>query len=429
MDTIFALASAPGKAGVAVIRVSGPDAHEAVGNMARKALPDRGMTLCNLCDDDSQVIDNALILSFSAPASFTGEDVVEIQGHGSVASVSAILAELSKQNGCRIAKPGEFTRRALENGKMDLAQVEGLADLIDAETETQRKQAHRLLSGELGRLADGWRTKLIRAASLIEATIDFADEDVPVDVTPEVNALVAEVMNDLERQTQGVRIAERIRTGFEVAIVGPPNAGKSTLLNALAGRKAAITSDVAGTTRDVIEVRMDLAGLPVTILDTAGVRKTDDEVEVLGIELAQTRAAEADVRVFLSDDGKAVDGVDVLEGDIVLRSKADLSGDASDAVSGLTGLGVDQLIERLAKTLENRGKSAGLATRERHKEAMEKALIALNTSTSILMSGPDAYDLAAEELRTAIRALEALVGRIDVENLLDEIFASFCLGK
>ncbi len=428
MDTIFALASAQGKAGVAVIRLSGPDAHSAAAGMTGGALPARGMSLRVLRDADGARLDDGLVLTFKAPASFTGEDVAELQIHGSTASVNAVMRCLSETDGLRLADPGEFTRRALENGKMDLAQVEGLADLIDAETEAQRKQAQTILAGELGKLAERWRRDLIRAASLLEALIDFADEEVPTDVTPEVRELISGVMADLKREADGVQIAERIRTGFEVAIVGLPNAGKSTLLNALAGRDAAITSEYAGTTRDVIEVRMDLAGLPVTLLDTAGLRDTDDHVESLGIALAKKRAEAADLRVFLSDEPLHL-GVDIQPDDIQVAPKADLRRPQVGGVSGKTGQGIDQLISNISRVLSDRTTSHGIAIRERHRIALTKALDALTAAMSVLESGPDLYDIAAEEMRTAIRALETLVGRIGVEDLLDEIFSSFCLGK
>ena len=430
MDTIFALASAPGKAGVSVLRVSGPDAYQGAEILCQTPIKGRGMWLRALTDDDGQILDHALVLGFQSPASFTGEDVVEYHLHGSIATVRSVLSSLSHLSGHRMAEPGEFTRRALQNGKMDLPQIEGLADLIDAETEAQRKQAQRLLAGELGDVAAQWRIKLVRAASLIEATIDFADEDVPEDVTPEVDLLLTEVLDQIGAELDGLRMAERIRHGFEVAIVGAPNAGKSTLLNALAGRKAAITSDVAGTTRDVIEVRMDLDGLPVTILDTAGLRDTDDKVEKLGIDLARQRAAAADIRVFLSENGDRDDSLWV-EGDVIVLAKADLRPEEQRgrAVSGETGAGVDRLVSELSSILVERGASAGLATRERHRIALAEARDGLISALAILSRGGEAYDLAAEDMRRAIRALEFLVGRIDVESLLDEIFASFCLGK
>ncbi|GAB4551095.1 MAG: tRNA uridine-5-carboxymethylaminomethyl(34) synthesis GTPase MnmE [Ruegeria sp.] len=428
MDTIFALASAQGKAGVAVIRLSGPLAHRAAAELSGGDLPARGMRVREFRAPDGSRLDDGLVLTFQGPASFTGEDVAELQIHGSTAAVNAVLRTLVDMDGLRMAEPGEFTRRALENGKLDLAQVEGLADLIDAETEAQRKQAQTILAGELGNLAERWRRDLIRAASLLEAVIDFADEEVPTDVTPEVRQLIAGVMADLDRESRGVRIAERIRTGFEVAIVGPPNAGKSTLLNALAGREAAITSEYAGTTRDVIEVRMDLAGLPVTLLDTAGLRETKDHVENLGIALARDRADKADLRVFLTEDPDQL-GITFQPGDIHVLPKSDLRGGSESGVSGKTGQGVDRLIDQISRVLSDRTATSGIATRERHRSAMQRASAALTESLKVLESGPDLYDIAAEELRTAIRALESLVGRVDVENLLDEIFASFCLGK
>ena len=428
MDTIFALASAQGKAGVAVIRLSGPEAHKSANLLAGGGLSSRGMHLRTLRTPDGFRLDDGLVLTFQGPSSFTGEDVTELQIHGSTASINAILRCLSDMDGFRLAEPGEFTRRALENGKMDLAQVEGLADLIDAETEAQRKQAQTILAGALGTLAERWRRDLIRAASLLEAVIDFADEEVPTDVTPEVCALISGVKEDLMREVNGVRIAERIRSGFEVAIVGPPNVGKSTLLNALAGRKAAITSEYAGTTRDVIEVRMDLAGLPVTLLDTAGLRESEDYVESLGIELARSRVEAADMRVFLTDTPEGL-GVPIQDGDIHVLPKIDLHEVSAHGISGKTGQGIDQLINNIVHVLSHRTTSHGIATRERHRIAMTRASESLSAAQTVLDSGPDMYDIATEELRIAIRALASLVGRIDVETLLDEIFASFCLGK
>lgn len=427
MDTIFALASAQGKAGVAVIRISGPQAHS-VGKTVCGPIPDRGTGVRTLRDADGQALDEALVVTFRAPGSFTGEDVVEFQTHGSTAVVSGVLARLSEFPDVRQAEPGEFTRRALENGKLDLAQVEGLADLIDSETEAQRKQAHKILAGDLGTLTENWRRDLIRAASLIEVTIDFADEEVPVDVTPEVTALLTRVQEDLARETAGVRIAERIRSGFEVAIIGAPNVGKSTLLNALAGREAAITSEYAGTTRDVIEVRMDLAGLPVTLLDTAGLRETDDHVEGIGISRAKERAEAADLRVFLAEADEELD-IAFQPNDIRMLPKADMRSDKDNAISGKSGEGVDILVSKISAALKEKTASVGVATRERHRDAMKAAQENLVAAQRVLETGPDFYDIAAEDLRSAIRALEMLVGRVGVENLLDEIFSSFCLGK
>ena len=428
MDTIFALASAQGKAGVAVIRVSGPSALEVGSTLSGKALPDRGMTFSILKNDTGEVLDEALVLSFRGPESFTGEDVVEFQVHGSNAVVAAMLDELEKLSDVRLAEPGEFTRRAMDNAKLDLTQVEGLADLIDAETEMQRKQAQVILSGGLRKIADRWRSDLIRAASLIEVTIDFADEDVPVDVTPEVNKLLSGVMFDLNREIEGFSVSERIRSGFEVAIIGAPNVGKSTLLNALAGRDAAITSEYAGTTRDVIEVRMDLNGLPVTLLDTAGLRDTDDHVEGIGIQRARDRAEQADLRVFLANEHEVLD-VRFVDGDIRLFPKADMRQSPDGAISGKTGEGIDSLVQHVFETLKNRSVHAGISTRARHRNALNRCSQSLERAIHVLKDGPEFYDIAAEEMRSAIRSIEGLIGRIGVENLLDEIFSSFCLGK
>lgn len=424
MDTIYALASARGKAGVAVLRLSGPGSHAAVAGLCGPLPEPRRASLRRLVKDGVE-LDQALVILFPEGESFTGEAAAELHLHGSLAVVHAVMQALAGEYGLRLAEPGEFTRRALENGKLDLAQVEGLADLIEAETEAQRRQALRVLSGAIGRRAEEWREKLIRAAALIEATIDFADEDVPVDVAPEVLALGHAVLADLRREALGGRAAERIRDGFEVAIIGAPNAGKSTLLNALAGREAAITSEIAGTTRDVIEVRMDIRGLAVTLLDTAGLRETEDQVERIGIDRALSRARMADLRVFLISD-EALPGIEPEDGDILIRGKADLGG---GGVSGKTGQGIAELIEEIGTRLLERSASAGVITRERHRLAIERAIEAMESAMSEVEKGTARAELAAAELRIALRALEALVGRVDVENLLDEIFSSFCIGK
>jgi tRNA modification GTPase len=317
----------------------------------------------------------------------------------------------------------------LENGKLDLAQVEGLADLIDAETEAQQRQAMRILSGAVGERAQGWRQKLVRAAALIEASIDFADEDVPVDVSPEVCVLLTTVRQELHTEVSGAHSAERLRDGFEVAIVGPPNAGKSTLLNALAGREAAITSARAGTTRDVIEVRMNLSGLPVTVLDTAGLRESEDELEAIGIERALQRAEMADLRVFLVDESDDHRFLLPKSGDIVLLSKGDLRQSEDGTVSGKTGLGVDRLIGRIVSELDQRVARIGVMTRERHIVAMGRAIVAMESAIDELGRSGWRGELVADELSVAVRSLDQLVGRVDVENLLDEIFSSFCIGK
>ncbi|KEJ90648.1 tRNA uridine-5-carboxymethylaminomethyl(34) synthesis GTPase MnmE [Sulfitobacter donghicola] len=428
MDTIFAQATALGRAGVSIVRVSGPLAHEICTDLVGKLPEARSSALRMVRDTAGEYIDQALVLRFDGPDSFTGEDVVELHLHGSIAIMRRVLDLLGSFDGARLAEAGEFTRRALDNGQMDLVQVEGLADLIEAETEAQRKQALRVLSGVLGSKVDDWRRSLIRAAALMEATIDFADEEVPVDVSDEVRALLQQVDHELEAEIKGTKSAERIRTGFEVAIIGAPNVGKSTLLNRLAGREAAITSNVAGTTRDVIEVRMDIGGLPVTLLDTAGIRESEDEIETLGVELALRRANDADLRIFLLDSGDNPP-FEPKECDIILYSKGDLTDEPYPSISGKTGKGIEETLENIQGILEEQASGAGLATHERHARAMQDARGGLLTAIGLLDRGPDFYDLAAAELRLGIHALEVLVGRIDTENLLDEIFSSFCIGK
>lgn len=428
MDTIFALATAQGKAGVAIVRVSGPMACAACEALAGGVPVPHKTSLRRLKGRNGSLLDEAVVVFYPKNQSFTGEDVIEFQLHGSMAIVQAVSKELSELPGVRLAEAGEFTRRALENDRLDLAQIEGLADLIDAESEAQRVQALRVFEGKLGEKVESWRKDLIRAAALIEATIDFADEDVPTDVTPEVQELLDRVEVSLQAEVDGARIAERVREGFEVAIIGAPNAGKSTLLNALAGREAAITSEYAGTTRDVIEVRMDLYGIPVTFLDTAGLRETQDPVESIGIERAVSRAQRADLRVFL-----AVNETDFLlkpeREDLVVQAKADLYSGAEFAVSGKTGQGVSELVDRIAGVLQGRVALIGTAIRDRHRVALIGGLEGITSAKTGLQAGSFGYDLVAEDLRAIVRSLDSLIGRVDVEHLLDEIFASFCLGK
>ncbi|MEL6570497.1 MAG: tRNA uridine-5-carboxymethylaminomethyl(34) synthesis GTPase MnmE [Pseudomonadota bacterium] len=426
MDTIFALATAPGRAGVAVVRLSGPQSVAAAADFMRDVPTQRGVR--QIRNARGEVFDDALILRFDEGASFTGEEIVELHLHGSPAVVAAVLGLLGDHCALRPALPGEFTRRAMENGRLDLAQVEGLADLIDAETEDQRKQAQRVLSGALGQLADGWRGSLLRAAALLEAMIDFADEEVPQDTRPEVAALIEEVQSQMRREIAGVRIAERVRDGFEVAIVGRPNVGKSTLLNRIAGREAAITSEVAGTTRDVIEVRFDLSGMPVTFLDTAGLRDGQDEVEQIGVARARDRARLADLRIHMLGEGDKLQ-LDVVAGDMVVRAKDDLGVAEDLGVSGKTGAGVDVLLDRIADELSGRVATVGVAIRERHRIALVRATAHLEAAAAALVDGDGMIDLIAEDLRSAIRAVDSLVGRIDVEEVLGEIFSSFCIGK
>ncbi|MCA3506734.1 MAG: tRNA uridine-5-carboxymethylaminomethyl(34) synthesis GTPase MnmE [Rhodobacter sp.] len=427
MDTIFALATARGKAGVAIIRISGPASHDAVRHLAGD-VPEMRRAVLRTLRSGGEVLDQGLVLTFCEGSGFTGERAAELQLHGSTAVTSAVLKVLSGLPGLRQAEPGEFTRRALENDQLDLAQVEGLADLIDAETEIQRKQALRVLSGAIGKRAQLWRDKLIRTAALLEATIDFADEDVPVDVAPEVLEILNTLLAEFRAETDGVRIAERVRDGFEVAIIGRPNSGKSTLINMLAGREAALTSDVPGTTRDIVEVRMDLKGLAVTMLDTAGLRQTDDRIEQLGIGRARARAEAADLRVFLMDEAGLPDGMRPVPGDVVVRGKADL-GASGPAVSGLTGEGVQELVDQISAELSGRVAGSGTLTRERHRVALMRGIDALEAARIEVSKTAARTEIAAEHIRVAIRALESLLGGIGVEAVLDEVFSRFCIGK
>jgi len=427
LDTIFALASAPGKAGISIVRLSGPLAINVAEKLTKSKLKEKQPNLRVIYDSDNHFIDQALILIFRKPYSFTGENVVEFHLHGSSAVVSSVIKLLGNFKGLRSAEAGEFTRCALENGKIDLAQVEGLADLIDAETDAQHKQAARIFNGALGEKTKEWRAKLVKAGALLVATLDFADEEVPEEVTTEVGKLINMVLSDLDKEIIGVQTAERIRSGFEVAIVGAPNLGKSTLLNYLVGRDAAITSNVSGTTRDVIEVKLDLRGLPVTILDTAGIRKSDDKVEEIGISRALERSSLSDLRIVLTEDGEYPVGLKKRDTDIICIAKDDQGN--RGGVSGKTGAGIDRLKNNIWDILNDKAQYVGIATRERHKSSMVNAKKFLGNAVVSLRDGPEYYDITAEEIRAATSALDSLIGRIGVEDVLDEVFSSFCLGK
>ncbi|MEO1689245.1 MAG: tRNA uridine-5-carboxymethylaminomethyl(34) synthesis GTPase MnmE, partial [Pseudomonadota bacterium] len=370
-DTIFAPATARGASAVAVVRVSGPSADAALQALVGGLPEIRRSSVRVVRDPETGApLDEALVLRFGAGASFTGDAAFELQCHGGGAVVSAVLGALARLPGLRGAEPGEFTRRALDAGRLDLTQAEGLADLVSAETEAQRRQAFRAMQGALGEVAAAWRADLVRARALLEATIDFADEEVPEDVTPEVGAMVSGVAASLRAEVEGAFAAERLREGFEVAVLGAPNAGKSTLINAIARREVAITSPVPGTTRDVLEARVDLRGLPVTFLDTAGIRETEDEVERIGVARALQRAEDADVRVWLSTEGV---WPEAQEGDLRVWSKRDSGGEGL-CVSGLTGVGVEKLLDIVAARLERRAAGACRMTRERHRRAAAEAL-------------------------------------------------------
>lgn len=428
MDTIFALASARGKSGVAVIRLSGPRAH-AVARAVAGALPlPRQTALRSLRNAAGERLDTGLVVTFTQGASFTGEDVAEFMVHGSLATVAALESCLVQDHGLRLADPGEFTRRALENGVMDLTQVEGLGDLLEAETESQRRQALKVLDGAIGKLVGGWRAHLLKAAALVEVSIDFVEEDVG-NFDAQILAELTAVADQLTREIAGQGARERVQSGFEVAIVGSVNAGKSTLLNALAGREAAITSDVAGTTRDVIELRMDIGGYAVTLLDTAGLRDTDEPVESIGIDRGQKRARDADIRIILRDRPDSPPPVDVLPNDIVVFSKSDLHPGSVGGISGRTGEGLDMLIARIADMLSTRTPGDGVTVRRRHLQAMQQADTALSQAIEKLRTGAYIPELVAADIRQAMSSLDSLIGKIDVEDLLSDIFASFCIGK
>lgn len=425
MDTIVALATARGRAGVAVVRVSGPLADKVCRAVSRALPAPRTAALCGLHGPDGGLIDRGLVLRFPAPGSFTGEDVVEFHTHGSQPVIAALIAACLALSGVRAAEAGEFTRRAFHAGKLDLTQVEALADLLDAETEGQRRQAMRLLDGSTGRKVAEWREALLDALALCEASVDFADEDVPADLAPAALEVVDRLHADLSAQLAGRAAAERLREGFEVAIVGAVNTGKSTLLNTLAGREAAITSARAGTTRDVIEVRMDIDGLPVTLIDTAGLRETSDEVEQIGIARGQDRARRADLRIhLLADPDEVPQGLD--PGDIAILSRADLWG--QPGLSSVTGQGIPELLAMIRARLDDGGSQSALFSRARHFDKLARAATHLARAATHL-AGTLHWELAAEELRLALRALDGLVGRVDVEDVLGRIFASFCIGK
>lgn len=439
METIYALSSAAGRAGVAVIRVSGARAANAVEALTGAAPgPARGMSLRRFIDPaDGSPLDRGLLLWFPNPSSFTGEDVAEFHVHGGRAVVAGLLAGLAKVEGLRVAEAGEFTRRAFENGKLDLTEAEGLADLIDAETSAQRKQALRQMEGALGRLYEEWRGRLIRLLAYAEADIDFAEEDAGADeallrLSPEIEALANEIRAHLDDGRRG----ERLRDGVEVAIVGPPNVGKSSLLNRLAGREAAIVSEEAGTTRDVLEVRLDLGGVPVTLADTAGLREATGKIEKEGIRRALARAESADLRLVMvaatGEGGTVGDFALAREGDLRIVNKGDLGPGTEGAltVSALTGEGVEAVVATLTEKVVALFGAAEhpVISRARHREGLEACRDGLQRALEGLRGGRQG-ELVAEDLRLSARALGRITGRVDVEDLLDVVFRDFCIGK
>jgi tRNA modification GTPase len=437
-DTIYALSSGHLPAAIGVVRISGPRAGDALKALAGRLPEPRQAAFARVRDPlNGEIIDEALALWFPGPRSETGEDVVELQLHGGRAVIAAVFAALSRIDGLRFAEPGEFTRRAFENGKIDLTKVEGLADLIYADTEAQRRQALRQMQGLLGDHAEAWRIKLIEAQALVEAGIDFSDEaDVTNDVLQRSVATARELAREIADALNDAKRGERLREGLVVAIAGPPNAGKSTLLNRIARREAAIVSPYAGTTRDVIEVHLDLGGYPVTLLDTAGIRETDDPVEREGVMRAKARAAEADLVLWVVDATQPAPANADQPQSWIVHNKIDLKKPASYSaeqktfgISATSGEGVDGLITALSAYAEDVFgiQEPALVTRERQRRTLEDALSALDRAIVHGAGGQD--DIFAEELRMAARALGRLTGRVDIEDILDVIFRDFCIGK
>lgn len=451
--TIFALASGGARAGVAVVRLSGPAAADAISALCPgAALPAPRMAgLRDLIDPATgDLLDRALVLRFAAPGSFTGEDVAEFHLHGGPAVVEGVLSALGRIGGLRPAEAGEFTRRAFVNGKMDLTQAEAIADLVAAETAEQRRQALDQAAGSLGKLYEDWRRRLIGAISHVEATIDFADEDLPEEIDRAARDRLAVLAEEISAHLNDGRRGEWLRSGVHLALLGRPNAGKSTLLNLLAGRDAAIVSETAGTTRDVIEVHLDLGGVPVIVADTAGLRDSEDAIEQEGVRRAADRADRADLRLLvlepedwpdvpadlraLTADGRAM----------VLLNKADLAGWGGRAADGAnldgapvlplsakTGEGVDAFLADLTARVRGfalaGGGAAPAPTRARHRHALEEARASLEAA--LAGWSDQGAELTAEDLRLAARAVGRITGRVDVEDLLDVIFSDFCIGK
>ncbi|WP_243369052.1 tRNA uridine-5-carboxymethylaminomethyl(34) synthesis GTPase MnmE [Microvirga solisilvae] len=432
-DTIFATASGHGRAAVCIIRISGPESRTILESLGGSVPEPRHAAVRILRESKTgEPLDQALVLWMPGPRSFTGEDQAELHIHGGLATRAAILKVLSSIPNCRPAEAGEFTRRAFLNGRMDLSQVEGLADVIDAETEAQRRQAMFQLEGRLGNAAERWREGILLALALLEASLDFSDEgDVPEDLEADIlqrlDNLHAEIGQALSN-----RSGERLREGFTVVLAGPPNAGKSTLLNALARRDVAIVSPIAGTTRDVIEVHCDLRGLPVVIVDTAGLRESADVIEQEGVSRARARAENADLVLWLvppeGEETKAPPARRLLK----VGTKTDLNRNRHDCdvlISASTGEGIPDLIAALEREAEEAlGQGDAILTRERHRKALERALQCLAAGRALLASGGP-LELSAEEVRLAARAVGEITGRVDVEDVLDRLFSSFCIGK
>jgi tRNA modification GTPase len=443
-DTIFALATAAGRAAVAVVRVSGPSSAAVLQALAAPLPAPRRAALRRLRDPAGEVLDEALVLWLPGPGSFTGEDSAELHLHGGRAGVEAVTAALAGL-GLRLAEPGEFSRRAFENGKLDLTQAEAIADLVDAETEGQRRQALGQLEGGLSARYEAWRLRLIQALARLEAAVDFPDEDLPEALSTEVGRRVSDLADELEAALTDQGRGERVREGYRIALVGAPNAGKSSLLNRLAGREAAIVTDQPGTTRDVIEVPAVIEGFKVLFADMAGLRDSGDAIEAEGVRRARAWAEGADLRLWVVDrsaNGAWRSGAGVTRpGDVLLLNKADRPAGtdailarepAADGlevlqVSATTDHGLDALWAALAERVRSlSGGDFPAVTRLRHRRHLQDAVVALRRAERGLALSPE---LGAEDLRHAGLALGRIAGRIDPEQVLDEVFSSFCIGK
>ena len=444
-QTIYALSTVYGKSGVAVIRVSGNEALKAVELMTDidvKSIKPRYAYFAKLHNlDKTESLDQSLVLYFKAPHSFTGEDIIEFQTHGSKAVIASVMNNLSQIEGFRMAEPGEYSKRAFYNGKMDLTEAEGLADLIDSETSEQQKYAMRQMEGGLKNLYESWRAELVKILAHLEAFIDFPDENIPPSVIDNMQNTVFKLENEIKDHLNGDSIGERLREGFRVAIVGAPNAGKSSLLNAIVKRDAVIVSDIAGTTRDAIDVHLDLNGYPVMFTDTAGLRETEEEIEKKGIDIAYGKIHEADLVICLFD--ASTDTVHVFDKiKDSLKNKALFVANKCDkltseqcseleksgclVISAKQKQGVDKLLQAISKNIQERFTSNSnlLITRSRYREALQDVLENLQN-----FGFNKEIELTAEDIRLAARALGKITGRIEVDEILDKIFGDFCIGK
>lgn len=443
--TIYALSTVFGKSGVAVIRISGAKAFDVISQMTDldvSKIVSRKMYLTKFYNPVSrETLDNSLLVAFKSPASFTGENTVEINCHGSKAVIKSFLAALSVLPDFRLAEPGEFSRRSFYNGKMDLTEADGLADLIDAETSLQQKVALQQMGGNLFNLYNDWRSRLVSVLSYIEAYIDFPDENIPEDTVFKIENGVFKISEEIEKHIQDNKIEERLRDGFKVVIAGPTNAGKSSLINAIVKRNVAIVSDIAGTTRDVIETYVDIQGFPVIFSDTAGLRETADEIEQIGVKLAKDKIAEADFCLFMFDASvdtpeifsEYVNKIDVpylfvanKMDKITEDKKADLIKKGCALISAKESKNISVLTETIYKTFQDMYEkgTAQLITRQRYKEALGECL--QNLSRFNLHKE---IELAAEDIRLACRAIGKITGQVEVDEILDKIFSSFCIGK